>query len=185
MKNANVRTAIILAITTLLVLTAIFFIRQPWIVNSPIEVEIADEVASGPLREGHPAPQFTAETVDKSVFNLQDLQGKPVWLIFEATWCGACAEEIEAVQETYAEYQDKVHVVSIFVEEDTRKVIKHQKSKNLRHPLIADHRGKLTGHYSVYGIPKHVFIDSQGVVVTILEGTLTKDEASAILNDLS
>ena len=59
-----------------------------------------DDVAKTTLiHAGDVAPDFTVEMLDGSKVTLSELQGKPTLLIFWATWCPPCRQEMAHLQE--------------------------------------------------------------------------------------
>ena len=61
---------------------------------------VTDDVAATTIiHAGDVAPDFTAEMLDGSNVTLSALQGKPTLLIFWATWCPPCRDELAHLQE--------------------------------------------------------------------------------------
>ena len=79
------------------------------------ERSIEDEVAATTLiHAGDMAPDFTVEMLDGSSVTLSALQGKPTLLIFWATWCPPCREELAHLQEGVIDlYGDKINVLPV------------------------------------------------------------------------
>ena len=64
------------------------------------ERSIEDEVAATTIiHAGDVAPDFSVEMLDGNNVTLSTLQGKPTLLIFWATWCPPCREELAHLQE--------------------------------------------------------------------------------------
>ena len=53
------------------------------------QVEVAG--VQQPPSVGDSAPGFTATDIDGTPVSLEELRGKPVWLVFMATWCARAA----------------------------------------------------------------------------------------------
>ena len=57
-----------------------------------------------PPAVGDPAAEFTARAVDGRAITLSELRGRPVWLVFGATWCANCragAPDVDRVAAAY------------------------------------------------------------------------------------
>lgn len=68
-------------------------------------------------KEGHKAPEFTAELIDGRQFSLSDLGGRYVLLDFWGSWCGPCRQENPLIVQLYMRYQDAgFTVVSVGIE---------------------------------------------------------------------
>lgn len=79
------------------------------------EVSVDDEVAAATLIfAGDKAPDFTVEMLDGSSVTLAQTEGKPTLLIFWATWCSPCREELAHLQEGVIDvYGDSIRVLPI------------------------------------------------------------------------
>uniref|UniRef100_UPI0039A49D41 TlpA family protein disulfide reductase n=1 Tax=Ornithobacterium rhinotracheale TaxID=28251 RepID=UPI0039A49D41 len=119
---------------------------------------------------GKPAPQFTLPSIDGKKVSLSDLKGKPVYVDIWATWCGPCKAEIPSLKNLEEKYGDKIHFVSLSVDEPNTKEkwIEFVKEKDLKGIQIMsenDWRNDFVQALEVKGIPRFVLIDAQGNIV--------------------
>lgn len=125
-----------------------------------------------PLEEGpflgNSAPDFRLKKVGSSDnVVLSKLRGKPVVLIFWATWCGPCRKEIPEIKELYTKYAPKgVEFLAVAVgwrqsEED---VSRFQAKFELPYPILFDSNNEISEKYYIQGIPTNFIIDQDGVV---------------------
>lgn len=63
--------------------------------------------ATGMLKPGTAAPDFTLPTLAGKKFSLSQLKGKVVVLDFWASWCPDCRRDAPNVVRLYREYKDK------------------------------------------------------------------------------
>jgi thiol-disulfide isomerase/thioredoxin len=118
------------------------------------------------------APDFESATDSGAPVHLSALRGKIVILVFWATWCGPCLEEIptlEALQLNEEESQLEVLGVS---EEDAPTV------KNWEHTYRRSFKTLVNASstfeaYGIKPIPTTVVIDRNGVVVDFIVGFQT------------
>ncbi len=137
-----------------LVLTLVFFFNL-----YPLE--------EGPF-SGNLAPDFRLKKLgaNDSVV-LSKLRGKPVVIIFWATWCGPCRKEIPQIKELYLKYAPKgVEFLAIAVgwrqtEDD---VARFQIKNELPYQILWDKDNEVSEKYYVQGIPTNLIIDQDGVV---------------------
>jgi thiol-disulfide isomerase/thioredoxin len=120
---------------------------------------------------GQPSPSFDKyENFKGGTTSLKDLKGKYVYVDVWATWCGPCKAEIPALKELEAEFGDKIHFVSISVDqkEDHEKWITMVTEKELEGvQLFADNswESAFVQAYGINGIPRFILIDPTGNVV--------------------
>ncbi|MBE0617743.1 MAG: TlpA family protein disulfide reductase [Proteobacteria bacterium] len=65
------------------------------------------------LGEGQPAPEFALETLDGDVVRLSALRGKPVLLVFWATWCPRCMEQLAFLQGLHTSLGDRLTILAV------------------------------------------------------------------------
>ncbi|HHW82763.1 MAG TPA: TlpA family protein disulfide reductase [Actinomycetales bacterium] len=129
---------------------------------------------AGELPEiGAPAPGFTATTLTGEEIQLSDLEGKPVWLIVNATWCTSCRAEIPDIQQiASSELGEEVEILSVYLGESAPVVADFSERLGLTYTSIPDPASTISQAYAVPAIPVHYFIDSEGVLRSIEIGSL-------------
>ncbi|MCL2784632.1 MAG: TlpA family protein disulfide reductase [Propionibacteriaceae bacterium] len=188
MTASTLRTVIVLVITTVVIVGGVLMVRMPWSSSDPSGVtSIPVTVAPGqePPAVGKPAPDFSTVTIDGETITLSDLKGKPVWLVFGATWCPNCRSEAPDVQAASQRFEDRVTVVSIYVGEAKDTVVSYTQRLRLTHPAVVDTSKTIATSYGVMGIPVHYFIDSKGVIAKVSVGNLSLATMTEILDSLS
>jgi len=190
MSRSNLRTILVLAITTVVILGGVWLVQSPWKSatddsdsSAVTEIEVDHSGVSAPV-VGQPAADFTATTLAGDTVRLSDLRGQPVWLVFGATWCTNCRAEAPDVESVARDFDGKATVVSVYVGETRTTVQGYVDRLGLTNPQIADTSEALSSTYAIMGIPAHFFIDSDGILQKISVGTLTPQAATDILNSL-
>lgn len=122
-----------------------------------------DGVATAPV-VGDTAPAFTATDLNSQPVDLQALRGKPVWVMFVATWCTGCRTEMPDVQAAAAKHGEDIEVIAIYVGESATTVKPYSERVGLTFTQVADHSNDVAAAYGVMGVPAHYFIDANGVI---------------------
>ena len=135
-------------------------------------VEVPDSSAPAP-EVGQVAPNFTATDIQGEEIDLESLRGKPVWLVFNATWCSNCRAELPDVEAAYQEYGEQVNIIGIYLSDSEQTLGEYSQRLGLTFPEIADPSSDLGALYRVMGVPTHYFIDDRGVVTAVDIGTLS------------
>lgn len=126
-------------------------------------IVIAGCSQAGSATENNPAPEFTLNGIDGVKTSLSDLRGKSiVLLVFWATWCPYCVEEIPELNKMADEYKDKVQIIAIDIKEDLNRVTEFAKKRNIKYKILLDSTGEIAQKYRVRGIPANVLIDKDG-----------------------
>lgn len=123
-------------------------------------------------RVGDAAPEFTATDIDGQPVDMKALRGKPVWLLFMATWCTGCRTEMPDVQAA-AKAMPGVQLVVVYVGEPQTAVSDYSKRVGNDFPEIADQGQQIAAAYGIMGVPSHYFVDAQGVVRQTHVGVLS------------
>jgi peroxiredoxin len=160
---------------------------------------VVKEFLSSRLRRvemvGKPAPALAGTDVDGKRFSLADLQGKVVLVVFWASWCLPCADEIEPFQQVAESYRARgFQVVGIDLDAMRDSGVTVETAlPNIRHFLL-DHdvrwptliSGQGAKDYSqafrVTEIPANVLIARDGTIaeIDLVRKTLESAIARAI-----
>jgi peroxiredoxin len=113
------------------------------------------------------APDFVLRDLHGRKFRLSDFRGKqPILIIFSATWCTFCREEIphfKFIHETYA--KRGLAIVNIDIQESKEKVAKFTARYGLPYRVLLDENGDVANIYDIRGVPSMVLVDPNGNIV--------------------
>lgn len=117
---------------------------------------------------GQAAPEFTLTTMDGVEFSGGNASGKsPVMMVFWATWCPVCREEIPGVKELYARFAPKglkLIAVNVGVNDSVKRMEKYVKKYDITYPVAFDTGSKVTRRFGVQGTPTVIIVDAKGIV---------------------
>ena len=113
------------------------------------------------------APDFVLTDLNGRKFRLSDFKGKqPVLIIFSATWCPFCREEIPHFKSLHATYAKRgLEIVNIDIQESKEKVAKFTAKYGLPYRVLLDEDGDVSGIYDIRGIPSMVLVDQNGNIL--------------------
>jgi thiol-disulfide isomerase/thioredoxin len=127
---------------------------------------------------GFEGAEFTLESVGGERVSLrQAAAGKPVLLVFWATWCPHCNEAVPEINGIQSRLSDRLRILAIDFMESRGKVKAFMKAKSVAYTVLLDSNGKVARQYKVLGIPTYVLLDKEGRVVysgNDLPGSLEK-----------
>ena len=191
LRSSNFGQAAVVLVTAFAIAVAAWWVVKPEEqdrVRAETEAVSQVEVAGvqQPPAAGDSAPGFTATDIDGTPISLEGLRGKPVWLVFMATWCTGCRTEIPDIQGVVASRGDAVRVVVIYVGESRNTVSDYSKRVGNDFPEVVDQDQQISAAYGIMGVPTHYFIDAGGVVRQRHVGVLSPDAMTqAIQNAMS
>ncbi len=115
---------------------------------------------------GQKASVFKLSTIDDKELELESYaKEKVTLLVFSATWCPACRQEIPILNEYYNELKDKgLNVLSIDIQESKEKVRSFVEKYRINYPVALDTNANVARKYNVEGIPLNIIIDKSGVI---------------------
>lgn len=99
-------------------------------------------------------------------FNLRKQNAlKPVLIVFWATWCDSCREEIPALNALAQVYPQEMEMVSINVQESPDTVGAFLRENRLNYRVILDESGELADRFEVTAIPSVVLLAKGGEIL--------------------
>jgi cytochrome c biogenesis protein CcmG, thiol:disulfide interchange protein DsbE len=137
-------------------------------------------------RVGDLAHDFTLKDLDNQKHTLKDLRGKQVvQVVFWATWCVPCLQEIPTLRTIQEKYRDRgVQILGIVVDMNQTKdgVRAAARDMKINYPLLWDDGGEVQQRYEVEYIPQNFLIGKDGVIR--YTGTALPSDYEALLDSL-
>ena len=141
---------------------------------------------------GEEAPTWTAPLLAGGELDLASLRGKPVALLFWASWCPPCLEDATTAEglkapfapfeAAYREHQEEVNFVSVAYQDDPDDVTRVVEETGHPMPVALLAPGEMGEGWVVMGIPTLIFLDEEGRFLGGFVGMLpaAEDLAQAI-----
>jgi peroxiredoxin len=136
---------------------------------------------------GRQAPDFTVKDISGKSHTLSEYKGKNVILIFWATWCGPCIQEIPHLIElrnTTAENKLAMLAISFSSPRESAEKVKNFVAANptINYTVISTDRNTMPSPYNfVNAIPSSFFIDPEGRLKLATEGLIPLSQIKAII----
>ncbi len=117
---------------------------------------------------------------------LADYIGRPVWIVFWASWCPPCQAETPDIQRAYEAYAGKgLEIIAINVEEPPEEIRAYAQTYGLTYPIALDPDASVFRRYGVFGLPTHYFIGPDGIIRDRWFGPLTLASMNARIEAVS
>jgi len=119
-------------------------------------------------RVGDLAHDFTLKDLENQKHTLKELRGKQVvHVVFWATWCVPCMQEIPTLRSIQEKYRDKgVQILGITLDMNQTKdgVRAVTRDMKINYPILWDDGGEVQDRYQVAYIPQNFLIGKDGVI---------------------
>jgi outer membrane lipoprotein-sorting protein/peroxiredoxin len=128
-----------------------------------------------PMHVPHPLLNKQAPEINVTYLSGKPKQitpGKiPIVLTFFASWSKNCRGYMTRIEKLYQEYAGKnVQFVSVTDQQDLETVKKYRKESRLTLPIYSDTSRKILKDFQVQIVPKTIIINSNGIIIDVLEG---------------
>jgi peroxiredoxin len=119
------------------------------------------------FKEKREAPYFSLNALNGSQVSLSDFKGKPLLLLFWATWCDACKEEILLLEKFSQGRKDQLTIVLITIDGQRKKRAQQFISENkITFPVLLLLKEKVMDSYGAIGwYPQIFLIDREGMLI--------------------
>ncbi len=114
------------------------------------------------------APDFSLPEVvsGKKTVLSETNREKPVLLVFWASWCPACREEIPQVNEIYKKYSpEDLQILAVNVQESAGILKPFLKEFSIEYPVVMDESGEVSVKYGIEGLPTSVLLAKGGKIL--------------------
>jgi thiol-disulfide isomerase/thioredoxin len=116
---------------------------------------------------------------------LADLRGEVVWVNFWASWCPPCQFETPTLRDLDQRYRDRgLRIVAIQVQQTVQAGLDYANRYELKYTIGADVTGDFFHLYRGFALPTQFFIDADGRLRQIVNGPMTEDRATSIVEAL-
>ncbi len=135
---------------------------------------------------GQKVPELEGKTLDGKLVRLSDYQGKYVVLVFWASWCPACREEMPNIVRLHRMGKElNLEVISVALDrKDGEDHLRKEVAKHfIKFPVIweaSEGRSELAKAWGVTGTPTSFLIDPQGIILA--KGFQGKEGIEAVTN---
>lgn len=129
------------------------------------------------LNIGSKAPVVKSEIL-KEDLNLLNENNKAKILFFWATWCPYCTEYIKEINEISNNDSLNFEIVAVNIDgkDNREEVEKYLESNLLNAKNILDPNRDIFNHYNPRAIPTSYIIDTNGIIVDLIIGPISKEE---------
>jgi cytochrome c biogenesis protein CcmG/thiol:disulfide interchange protein DsbE len=134
---------------------------------------------------GEEAPALAATDLAGREWSLDDADGRLTWVNFWAISCPPCRTEMPAMQALAERHADELLVLGVDWGEGRDAVEAFVDRYGIGYPILLD--PTLENYYRWAdndGLPRHYFIDADGIVVREVIGPLDPDRMVEILDEL-
>lgn len=158
-----------------------------WILIVIVSVLIVTSVTtSGKNVTPSATPDFTLPDLTGKDISLSNYLGnKIILLVFGATTCVYCRNQVPELKEIYEKFKKKDFVLLyIHVDESERRVKAFVKKNKIPYTVLLDEKGEAAYSYRVYGFPWIFLINRKGEVAFTYAGPTHREFLSGKIEEL-
>ena len=124
-----------------------------------------DPARSAQSMTGQAAPDFALRTLESQNIRLSEFRGEVVLINFWATWCGACQQELTALDDLYAKYNRAgLVMLGVNIDDDAGRAAEMVRKLKVSFPVLMDEHKEVARLYQLQDMPVTLLVDREGVV---------------------
>jgi len=106
-------------------------------------------------------PMFKKEMINGQIFDMKQVEGKPLLIHFWATWCPTCKAEADNIERLSNYYE----VLTFAVESgDNRELLGYMKKRGFKYRVINDSDGRWASLYNISAYPTTFIYNRSGQI---------------------
>ena len=123
------------------------------------------------------ALDFTLFLSEGGIATLSDFRGKVLIIIFWASHCQYCREELSLSEVLYHQFKNKeLEILAINNGEDGNVVRRFINENNYTFPVLLDSDGSVSVGYGIRGIPTIFVLDREGKIIAVHTGRILANQ---------
>jgi len=131
------------------------------------------------------APDFSLADASGGNIKLSDYRGKVVIVDFWATWCPPCRKGIPDLIELKNEYGDKIAIIGISVDTDSKsEVVPFIQKMGINYPIAYSTPDVVQAFGGIDAIPTSFVVDKNGKIVDMHVGLVPKADFTSVIDKL-
>jgi cytochrome c biogenesis protein CcmG, thiol:disulfide interchange protein DsbE len=177
---------ILVAVTGLTIVMFWMNMKEPQETSSkPKGTSTEQESITEAPKVGFKAPAFSLTSLDNMTHSLKQTKGKPTVIMFWASWCQYCAAEAPELVKLYNQYQEKleIYAINLTSQDSFDRAETFAQEHNFSFPVLLDEDGSVAKSYRIIGTPTIYFINSEGIIVDIAQGTFSPEQFHKLVNE--
>jgi thiol-disulfide isomerase/thioredoxin len=123
---------------------------------------------------GETAPDFQLDSLSGGSVTLSEHRGRPALVNFWATWCGPCVEEMPVIESRFREHYPELVVLAIESDSSRNDLLDFVQEEEITFTVLIG-TGNIERDYEIYAYPTSFFIDANGVVQSVVVGSMTEN----------
>lgn len=152
------------------------------------QVSVAGPARSQPLSPGEPVPEFSAPGIGGGTVAWADFLGRPAVLPVWAPWCPHCQVELPLLARVMKGFPEVgfLTIVTSIGDAPGPAPDEFLADNGITAPTAIDDRAEsLARAFGIQGFPTLYFVDSEGVVVQVIEGEADEETLRRIVGSLT
>jgi peroxiredoxin len=138
-------------------------------VTPPALAQRKPGIEPGPgIKVGNLAADIALKDLDDRAFSLKDRRGRGVvHIVFWATWCVPCLQEIPTLRDAYDKFRDRgfeVYGIVINMNQEPKMVQTIAREMRVNYPILWDEKDAARARYRVDSIPQNFLVGKDGVI---------------------
>lgn len=131
---------------------------------------------------GQDVPDFSFTTIDGKSYQISELKGKTVLLVFFATWCAPCMKELPLIEkEIWEPYKDRnFMLIALGRDHSMEEIVTFNEKKQFTFPIGPDPEKKIYSKFFTQYIPRNVLVDKNGKIIYQKQGYREEDAKTLI-----